>query len=254
MVASQILTWGSPLLRRTTGCSRRLTVYATLRLPGTAEPQRSGAPGKAGDVLKGASPCQCRSSQPHWPRGRCGLRSRKTRSVDRGTCWQSRAPRKRATPGGRRAPHTRKARRDTPGGRGVGRPGGVGDLWHAPQPMARHPGGPASDLGQAAQVRTGHPQGDAREARVQGGGPLQRTAEAVEPRSPHGTGGGGGGQGAGPGERGPADQGPAAEPGAPCHRCAPASGRPLRVPARDPPRPEPGAGVPPAGICAGGPG
>ena len=138
-----------------------------------------------------------------------------------------------------------------PSWRGVGRPGGVGDLWHARKHAARNPGGPASGLAEMPGPH-GEPTGYDRDARMQGVGPLHSTEEACEQRSPHGTGGGGGGKGAGQGERGPAYQGPDAEPGAPCHRCSTTYGRHFQVPVRYHPRQEPGAVVPHAGICAGG--
>ena len=43
--------------------------------------------------------------------------------------------------GCRRAPNTRKATRFAPVGRGVDRPGGVGDPWHARKHLVRDPGG-----------------------------------------------------------------------------------------------------------------
>src|SRR4029434_4788147 len=68
-------------------------------------------------------------------------------------------PRNRATPGCRRAPHTRKATARAPRRQGVPAPGGVGDLWHARKHGVRNPGGPASDLASDRQVRTVHPRG-----------------------------------------------------------------------------------------------
>ena len=66
---------------------------------------------------------------------------------------------KSASPGCRRAPNTRKATLHIPLGRGVGRPGGVGDLWQARTHVARNPGGPASGLVTHCQVRTGNLRG-----------------------------------------------------------------------------------------------
>ena len=61
----------------------------------------------------------------------------------------------------------------------------------------------------------GEPEGHDRDGQVQGVGPLRRTEEAFEPRSPPGTGGAGGGKGAGQGERDGAHQGPDTGPGNP---------------------------------------
>ena len=114
------------------------------------------------------------------------------------------------------------------------------------------PGRPCIWPGDPSPGPHGEPTGYDRGARVQGVGPLHSTEEAFEQRWPQGTGGEGGGKGAGQGERGPAYQGPDAEPGAPCHRCSTTYGRHFQVPVRYHPRQEPGAVVPHAGICAGG--
>jgi len=64
--------------------------------------------------------------------------------------------------GCRRAPNTRKATRFAPVGRGVGRPGGVGDPWHARKHLVRDPGGAAIGLGVwLPKVRTENPKGTA---------------------------------------------------------------------------------------------
>ena len=104
-----------------------------------------------------------------------------------------------------------------------------------------------------ARSARGTREGHDRDARVQGVGPLQSTEETFEQGLPRETGGEGGRKGAGQGERGPAYQGPDAEPDAPCHRCSTTYGR-RSAPARHDPRQEPGAVVPHAGICAGGAG
>jgi hypothetical protein len=67
----------------------------------------------------------------------------------------------------------------TPVWRGVGRPGGVGDLGHARTHAARTPGGPASGLAERPGPH-GAPPGYDREARVQGVGPLHRTEEGAK--------------------------------------------------------------------------
>jgi hypothetical protein len=68
-------------------------------------------------------------------------------------------PRKRASPGCRRAPNTRKAIPSTPFWRGGDGPGGVGDLWQARKHCVRNPGGPVSGLAHACEVRTVTPWG-----------------------------------------------------------------------------------------------
>jgi hypothetical protein len=106
-----------------------------------------------------------------------------------------------------------------------------------------------------ARSARGPRQGYDRGVRGQGVGAPHSIDEAPEQRlSCARAGGGRGEKGAGQGERGPASQGPEAEPGSPCPRCSTAYGRPLRVPARHDPRQEPGAVVPHAGSCAGGAG
>ena len=61
--------------------------------------------------------------------------------------------------GCRRAPNTRKATRFAPVGRGVGRPGGVGDPWHARKHLVRDPGGRRHwPWGMVAQGPHGEPQ------------------------------------------------------------------------------------------------
>src|SRR5712691_7293248 len=129
--------------------------------------------------------------------------------------------------------------------------------WRGRRPLActetrcAEPGRPCIWPGAVWPGSHGEPKGYDRDARVQGVGPLHSTEETFEQGLPRGTGGEGGGKGAGQGERGPAYQGPDAEPGAPCHRCSTAYGRRF-VPACYDPRQEPGAVVPHAGICAGG--
>src|SRR5438552_13524441 len=70
-------------------------------------------------------------------------------------------PRNRRFFGCRRAPNTRKATRTTPIWRGMGRPGGVGDPWHARKHCVRDPGGPAPGRGYRTQARTANPRGTA---------------------------------------------------------------------------------------------
>jgi hypothetical protein len=100
--------------------------------------------------------------------------------------------------------------------------------------LCAEPGRPCIWPGDPSPGPHGAPEGHDRGARVQGVGPLQRTAEACEQRSPHGTGGAGGGKGAGQGERGGVHQEPDPAPGVSCHRRSAAYGRHLRVPARRP--------------------
>ncbi|MCA1603449.1 MAG: hypothetical protein LC776_18010, partial [Acidobacteria bacterium] len=56
----------------------------------------------------------------------------------------------------------RKATRFAPVGRGVDRPGGVGDPWHARKHLVRDPGGAAIGLGVwLPKVRAENPKGSA---------------------------------------------------------------------------------------------
>ena len=83
--------------------------------------------------------------------------------------------------GCRRAPNTRKATRFAPVGRGVDRPGGVGDPWHARKHLVRDPGGAAIGLGVwLPKVRTENPKGYGRDARWRRVGQSHSTGEATE--------------------------------------------------------------------------
>jgi hypothetical protein len=70
------------------------------------------------------------------------------------------SPEIKVLPECRRAPNTRKAILDTPSRRGVGRPSGVEDSWHARKQLVRDPGGAAIGLVIGLpKVRTENPQG-----------------------------------------------------------------------------------------------
>ena len=180
-------------------------------------------------------------------------RQRCRRSVDRGTRRQSMEPRNRRfsrvpTRSAHAAGHTVNAvlarRRRTRRGR---RPlAGVAT-------RCAEPGRPCLWPDERSPGPHGAPTGHDREGRGQGVGPLQSTEEACEPRSPHGIGGAGGGQGAGQGARGGGNQEPDPAPGSPVTGAQPRTAGPCGCLHVDP-RQEPGAGVPHAGICAGGAG
>jgi len=97
------------------------------------------------------------------------------------------------------------------------------------------PGRPCLWPDERAPGPHGAPTGHDRGGRVQGVGPLQRTEEACEPRSPHGSGGEGGGKEAGQGERGRGNQEPDTAPGSPVTGAQPRTAGPrgcLRVTTR----------------------
>ena len=167
-------------------------------------------------------------------------RSRRRRSVDRGTRRQSMEPR-----------HRRFARVPTRSAHAEGHT--VDAVLAGVDTRCAEPGRPCLWPDERSPGPHGAPTGYDRGARGQGVGPLQRTAEAVAHRSPHGTGGAGGGQGAGPGERGGGNQEPDTGPGAPVPGAQPRTAG-LCGCLHVAPRQEPGAGVPHAGICAGGAG
>jgi hypothetical protein len=159
-------------------------------------------------------------------------------------------PRNRATPGCRRAPNTRKATLGTPLWQGVARPGGVGDPWHARKHVVRNPGGPASGLALYSQVRTGNP----RDTPVMHG--CRESDRFIVPRKPSNK-----GRPTGPAEK--VEGRERAKGNVVQHTRGRTQSRVLPVtrarprtagcvPARHDPRQEPGAVVPPAGICAGG--
>ena len=112
-------------------------------------------------MCRSASLRQRRSRPPRWPRVMRGLRSRRPCRGDRGRCRQGMEPRTRARPGGRRAPHTRKAPAPTPLRPGVAAPGGVGEPWQARTHGVREPGGPAPGLVYRTQARAAPPRGTA---------------------------------------------------------------------------------------------
>jgi hypothetical protein len=180
-------------------------------------------------------------------------RQRCRRSVDRGTRRQSMEPRKRrfsrvptrsAHAEGNTVDAVLARRRRTRRGR---------------RPLAcvatrcAEPGRPCLGPDERSPSPHGAPTGHDRDGRVQGVGPLQSTAEAFAQRSPHGIGGAGGGQGAGQGARGGVTQEPDTAPGSPVTGAQPRTAGPCGGLHVDP-RQEPGAGVPHAGICAGGAG
>ena len=119
--------------------------------------------------------------------------------------------------------------------------------------LCADPGRPCLWPGAVRPGPHGEPKGYARDGRLQGVGPLQRTEEAGAQRSPPGTGGAGGGKGAGQGERGGGNQEPDTAPGTPVTGTQPRTAGPFGCLHVDP-RQEPGAVVPHAGIRAGGAG
>jgi hypothetical protein len=132
-------------------------------------------------------------------------------------------PRNRATPGCRRAPHTRKAPAGTPLWQGVPAPGGGADPWQARKHGGRDSGGPGSDLVYRNKVRTVNPMDttvmhgprESDRAIVPEKRPHKDTMSYAERSSPCRYGGGRGGKGTGQGQRGPAKQGPDTVPGSP---------------------------------------
>jgi hypothetical protein len=102
---------------------------------------------------------QRRSRQPRWPRVRRGLRYRRPCSGDRGRGRQGIEPHKRAMPGCRRAPNTRKAPATPPLRHGGTAPGGGGDPWQARTQWGQNPGGPAPGLVYRPQARAANPRG-----------------------------------------------------------------------------------------------
>jgi hypothetical protein len=142
-------------------------------------------------------------------------RQRCRRSVDRGTRRQSMEPR-----------HRRFARVPTRSAHAEGHPVDAvlarrRRTRRGRRPLAgvdtrcAEPGRPCIWPAERSPGPHGAPTGHDRDGRVQGVGPLQSTAEAFAPRSPHGSGGAGGGKGAGQGERGGVHQEPATAPGSP---------------------------------------